>query len=1025
MRLKALGFQDFRGFATGTLDLSADVVAIYGRNGAGKTTVFDAIEFALFGSVSRLEPLPSETDCIGRVGGTAAPVVRLAFQDDTESPWTETTWNRATRQLERVNGSGNWHSHRDLLYEMLVDEGELQGRRDVSAVREMFRATLFQSQHSIQGFIEGGAEERARTLARLAGLSHIQRAREKADRVIALVEGQLRTLEAGLEEERQQLTEGLSQLDRLRGDREGLRFRLAGATPTLEDARQALTEAGLDAATNAVASEGNAPDVANMFLVFCDQLMGECDARSRRLALVESTVETHYERISRLALLERRRGDRRKDLARLDEQYSERVAMAQQASRQLGEARQLATDASDGLLHVRSERSLLREATSLREELAGATSARTALESQVESLAAKLKNEEEEYSRVLRKRDELAGTSEEVKANLKAMEELSQRLPTYAGLLNERATTNARLETAQSELKALKEAIELDTTRESVLRATLTSDEEVQSRAEVEAQQRAQLLSRLRSVTDGDTCPLCGVRHASEDALTGAIDAMLVQVPEATKALAARVQSERASLANVCGNLRRHEERRSKLLGEVSHLRGALDRCDAARVSIERLGESLKIGISEEAVRSRLTALRDHDARNSGAFRAVATTAARSKRSIRELDSDLRRCRAGLQASDTSIRQVEEKYRDTRRKLVEYGHSLDEQLPAGTALDAEIERLSSVSASLEREAGVASVSRRDADEKVEATSRERAEMARTLKGFDDEIGALSADIQSFRSQLKEAGFSSEATHEDIQGRRLVLDRQLAAIAKARDLAEKSTLRTLLDSVVADYTSKQAELNELGRRVAEKESQQEKLAHGRAVAQSWIPPLEGGLETGLERTIAAHQQEIERHFKAMIPAPHRFEGIAFRRVDRRLNLGVRYRGQQTDSGEPRMFLSNAQLNLLALAIFLSMGARQRWSRLETLLLDDPVQHLDDLDAVAFIDTLRAVSLGRFGRRRQIVISTCDHNLFQLIVQKFQPLQAVDTTFSAVTLIERGSEGPMIRQHGLRSLSSRSA
>ena len=121
----------------------------------------------------------------------------------------------------------------------------------------------------------------------------------------------------------------------------------------------------------------------------------------------------------------------------------------------------------------------------------------------------------------------------------------------------------------------------------------------------------------------------------------------------------------------------------------------------------------------------------------------------------------------------------------------------------------------------------------------------------------------------------------------------------------------------------------------------------------------------------------------------------------------------------------MFLSNAQLNLLALAIFLSMGARQRWSRLETLLLDDPVQHLDDLDAVALLDTLRAVSLGRFGRRRQIVISTCDHNLFQLIVQKFQPLRAVGATFSAVTLVERGSEGPMIRQHGLRSLSSRSA
>ena len=1025
MRLKTLSFQDFRGFATGTLDLSADVVAIYGRNGAGKTTVFDAIEFALFGSISRLERLPSETDCIGRVGGTEAPVVRLALQDDTESPWTETTWSRATRQLERVSGSGNWRSHRDLLYELLVDEDELQGRRDVAAVREMFRATLFLSQHSIQGFIEKGAEERTRTLAGLAGLGHIQRARDKTDRVIALLEGQQRALEAGLEQERQQLKEDLSQLARLRGERDGLRSRLAGATPTLEDARQALTVAGLDVPTDSVASEVDVPDVAKMFLVFCDQLMGEFDARSRRLALIESGVETHRERINRLALLERRRRDKRNDLARLDEHYAERVATAQQASRQLGEARQRATDGSDRMLHVRSQGALLREATSLREELDGATSARMVLESQVESLAARLKNEEEEYGRALRKRDEVAGASEEIKTTLEAMGELSQKLPTYAGLLNERATTNARFESAQSEMEALKEAIELDTTRESSLRATLTSDEEVLSRAEGEAQERAQLLSRLRSMTDGDTCPLCGVRHASEDALTGAIDATLVQVSEATKALAARVQSERTSLASVSGNLRRHEERRGELLGEVSRLRGALDRCDAARVSIERLAESLEIEISEEAVRSRLTALREDDARRSGAFRAVAAVAARRERSMRELETDLRRCREGLQAGETSIRQVEEQYRDTRRKLVEYGHSLDEQLPAVMALDAEIERLRSESASLEREIKVALVSRRDADEKVEATARDRAELARTLKGFDDEIGALSADTQSFRSQLKEAGFSSEATHEDIRGRRLLLDRQLAAIPKARDLTEKSALRTLLDSVLADYTSRQTELNEMERRVAEKESQREKLVHGRAVAQSWVPPLEGGLETALERTIAAHQQDIERHFKAMIPAPHRFESIAFRRVDTRLNLGVRYRGQQTDSGEPRMFLSNAQLNLLALAIFLSMGARQRWSRLETLLLDDPVQHLDDLDAVALLDTLRAVSLGRFGRRRQIVISTCDHNLFQLIVQKFQPLRAVGATFSAVTLVERGSEGPMIRQHGLRSLSSRSA
>src|SRR4029434_382579 len=94
LRLKTVKLEEFRSFSAGTLDLSADVVAIYGRNGAGKTTVFDAIDFALFGSISRLDNFPSETDYIGRVGGTGVPTVRLEFQRGTETPWTETCWDR-------------------------------------------------------------------------------------------------------------------------------------------------------------------------------------------------------------------------------------------------------------------------------------------------------------------------------------------------------------------------------------------------------------------------------------------------------------------------------------------------------------------------------------------------------------------------------------------------------------------------------------------------------------------------------------------------------------------------------------------------------------------------------------------------------------------------------------------------------------------------------------------------------------------------------------------------------------------
>jgi DNA repair exonuclease SbcCD ATPase subunit len=45
--------QNFRCFRQADIDLSGDIVAIYGRNGTGKTGIFDALEFVLTGEIGR------------------------------------------------------------------------------------------------------------------------------------------------------------------------------------------------------------------------------------------------------------------------------------------------------------------------------------------------------------------------------------------------------------------------------------------------------------------------------------------------------------------------------------------------------------------------------------------------------------------------------------------------------------------------------------------------------------------------------------------------------------------------------------------------------------------------------------------------------------------------------------------------------------------------------------------------------------------------------------------------------------
>jgi DNA repair protein SbcC/Rad50 len=181
--------------------------------------------------------------------------------------------------------------------------------------------------------------------------------------------------------------------------------------------------------------------------------------------------------------------------------------------------------------------------------------------------------------------------------------------------------------------------------------------------------------------------------------------------------------------------------------------------------------------------------------------------------------------------------------------------------------------------------------------------------------------------------------------------------------------------------------------------------------GREVKQ-WIKLLSEQVMRAVTSRIAAHKPELNNLFKAMIPTPYLFDEITMTQIESDLRLGLRYRGQEEDVGEPFYFLSNAQANVLALALFLSFARAQRWARLETILLDDPVQHLDDLDAVAFLDTLRSVAFGGFGPRKQVIVSTCDQNLYLLMIRKFGMLETMGLNFTGISLLDRGEAGPEV-------------
>ena len=78
------------------------------------------------------------------------------------------------------------------------------------------------------------------------------------------------------------------------------------------------------------------------------------------------------------------------------------------------------------------------------------------------------------------------------------------------------------------------------------------------------------------------------------------------------------------------------------------------------------------------------------------------------------------------------------------------------------------------------------------------------------------------------------------------------------------------------------------------------------------------------------------------------------------------------------------ISTGQRAALALAIFFALNEKLQVGP-QLILLDDPVAHIDDLNALAFFDYLREVAITR---KRQIVYATVNEKMAQLFRRKFE-------------------------------------
>jgi exonuclease SbcC len=127
-------------------------------------------------------------------------------------------------------------------------------------------------------------------------------------------------------------------------------------------------------------------------------------------------------------------------------------------------------------------------------------------------------------------------------------------------------------------------------------------------------------------------------------------------------------------------------------------------------------------------------------------------------------------------------------------------------------------------------------------------------------------------------------------------------------------------------------------------------------------------------------------------------------------DEKPTLEVFVADQAGDLISPNLYFSAAQVNILSLSIFLAraLHAKNGVEDIRCIFIDDPIHSMDSINVLSTIDLLRSLSL-KFNR--QIILSTHDRNFFELLQRKL-PAQQCKSKF-----LELATFGKVVPTNGV--------